>query len=86
MIGSPIALRIRRTIERAPPALVRRFARVQTSFIADAQQGWNCLHHSIKPLNPKHRFAGNNADFGRTLLKNYGVSYVEARDMAVEVF
>ncbi|RMF09204.1 MAG: ADP-forming succinate--CoA ligase subunit beta [Alphaproteobacteria bacterium] len=28
------------------------------------------------------RFAGNNADFGRTLLNNYGISYIEADDMA----
>lgn len=27
------------------------------------------------------RFAGNNADFARTLLGNYGVSYIEAADM-----
>jgi succinyl-CoA synthetase beta subunit len=27
------------------------------------------------------RFAGNNANYGRTLLGNYGVSYVEAQDM-----
>jgi succinyl-CoA synthetase beta subunit len=27
------------------------------------------------------RFAGNNADFGRTLLDNYGISYIEAVDM-----
>lgn len=27
------------------------------------------------------RFAGNNADYGRTLLANYGISYVEASDM-----
>jgi len=58
MIGDPVALTIRRTIERAPKPLVRAFAKAQTSFIADAQQGWNCLHHSIKGLNPKHRFAG----------------------------
>jgi len=58
MIGDPVALRIRRSIERAPAALVRKFARAQTSFIADAQQGWNCLHHGIKGLTPKHRFAG----------------------------
>jgi len=58
MIGDPVALRIRANIERAPKALVRAFAKAQTSFIADAQQGWNCLHHSIKPLNPKHAFAG----------------------------
>lgn len=28
------------------------------------------------------RFAGNNADFGRTLLDNYGVAYTQAADMA----
>lgn len=58
MIGEPVALVIHRKIQRAPRSLVRRFAKAQTSFIADAQQGFNCLHHSIKPLNPKHRFAG----------------------------
>jgi 4-hydroxy-4-methyl-2-oxoglutarate aldolase len=58
MIGDPVALRVRRRIERAPAALVRRFARAQTSFIADAQQGWNCMHHGIKGLTPKQRFAG----------------------------
>jgi 4-hydroxy-4-methyl-2-oxoglutarate aldolase len=58
MIGDPVALRIRRVIERTPAALVRRFARAQTSFIADAQQGWNCMHHGIKGLTPKQRFAG----------------------------
>ena len=58
MIGDPVALRIRRNIERPSKALIRAFAKAQTSFIADAQQGWYCLHHAIKPLNPKHRFAG----------------------------
>ncbi len=27
------------------------------------------------------RFAGNNADYGRTLLGNYGISYIEAQDI-----
>jgi 4-hydroxy-4-methyl-2-oxoglutarate aldolase len=58
MIGDPKALRMRKTIQRAPVALVRKFARAQTSFIADAQQGWNCMHHSIKGLTPRQRFAG----------------------------
>jgi regulator of RNase E activity RraA len=58
MIGDPVALRIRRKIDRAPKTLVRAFARAQTSFIADAMQGWNCLHYSIKGLNPKQKFAG----------------------------
>lgn len=58
MIGEPIALRIRRKIERPSKSLVRAFAKAQTSFIADSMQGWNCLHHSIKGLNPKQTFAG----------------------------
>ena len=58
MIGDPVALIIRRTIERAPARLVRRIAKAQTSFIADAQQGWGCLHYSIKGLTPKQKFAG----------------------------
>ena len=28
------------------------------------------------------RFAGNNADYGRTLLDNYGISYLDTADMA----
>ena len=58
MIGDPTAIRIRKNITRPTAALVRKFAGAQTSFIADAQQGWNCLHHSIKGLNPKQRFVG----------------------------
>lgn len=27
------------------------------------------------------RFAGNNADYGRILLENYGIAYIEAQDM-----
>ena len=58
MIGDPVALIIHTNIQRAPARLVRRFAKAQTSFIADAQQGVGCMHHSIKGLNPKQRFAG----------------------------
>ena len=58
MIGDPIALTIRRNIERAPRSLVRAFAKAQTSFIADAQQGFNCLHYAIKPVTRKKTFAG----------------------------
>jgi regulator of RNase E activity RraA len=58
MIGDPAAIRIRRNVERPPATLVRKFARAQTSFIADAQQGWNCMHHSIKGLTPRQRFVG----------------------------
>lgn len=31
------------------------------------------------------RFAGNNADYGRTLLGNYGIDYIEAADMGEAV-
>lgn len=58
MIGDPVALRIRQKIKRAPKSLVKAFAQAQTSFIADAQQGWNCLHYSVKPLNDRMKFAG----------------------------
>jgi len=58
MIGDPIALKIRRKVKRPSAALVRAFADAQTSFIADAMQGMNCLHYSIKGLNIKQKFAG----------------------------
>ena len=58
MIADPLAIRIRRTIERTPPGTVQKFEGVPTSFIADAQQGWGCMHHSIKPIAPGMRFAG----------------------------
>ena len=58
MIGDPVALRVRERIDRPSKALLRKFQGAQTSFVADAQQGWNCLHHSIKPLKPAYRFVG----------------------------
>ena len=58
MIGDPVALRIRQAIERPDKTLLRRFRGAQTSFVADAQQGWNCMHHAIKPLKPSYRFVG----------------------------
>ena len=58
MIGDPVALKIRRKFKRPPAALVRAFASAQTSFIADAMQGMNCLHYSIKGLNIKQKFCG----------------------------
>ena len=59
MIGDPVALRIRQKIERAPKRLINEFGKVQTSFIADSQQGWNCLHHSIKPIFNGMKFSGS---------------------------
>ena len=58
MIGDPIALTIRAEIERPPAELVAAFAAAQTSFIADAQQGFGCLHHTIKGIRPDLAFCG----------------------------
>jgi len=58
MIGSPIALAITREPTRPSASLVEQFANTQTSFVADAMQGWNCLHYSIKAQTPAHRFCG----------------------------
>ena len=58
MIGEPIAIRITRNVGRAGPDLIGRFEGAQTSFVADAQQGWNCLHHSIRSQFPAPGFVG----------------------------
>ena len=58
MIGDPVAIRIRRKIKRTHRRVVAKFHGVQTSFIADAQQGWGCMHHSIKPIAAGMRFVG----------------------------
>jgi regulator of RNase E activity RraA len=58
MIGNPIALAITREPARPPASLVEQFADAQTSFIADAMQGWNCLHYSIKAQTSAQRFCG----------------------------
>jgi 4-hydroxy-4-methyl-2-oxoglutarate aldolase len=58
MIGSPLAITIRRKIERPPTALIEQFRDIPTCFIADASAGRGCLHHSVKPLDPAMRFCG----------------------------
>jgi 4-hydroxy-4-methyl-2-oxoglutarate aldolase len=58
MIGSPLALTIRRKIKRPPAALLDQFRNVPTCFIADACAGRGTLHHSIKPLDPSMCFCG----------------------------
>lgn len=58
MIGSTLALTIRRKIERPPAALLAQFQGVPTCFIADALAGRGSLHHSVKPLDPSMRFCG----------------------------
>lgn len=58
MIGKPIALTIRRDPPRPPASLIEQFAGVQTSFVADAMQGWNCLHYGIKAQTTAQQFCG----------------------------
>jgi len=58
MIGDPVALTIRRKIERPSKALLERFAGAQTSFVADAQNGMGVLDFAIKPLDPAMAFIG----------------------------
>ena len=58
MIGDPLALRIYTPVGRATPEQVASVAAAPTSFIADAQQGWNCMDPAIRPLDPTTRFAG----------------------------
>jgi 4-hydroxy-4-methyl-2-oxoglutarate aldolase len=58
MIGSPLAITIRRKIERPPAALIEQFRDIPTCFIADACAGRGSLHHSVKPLDPAMRFWG----------------------------
>jgi 4-hydroxy-4-methyl-2-oxoglutarate aldolase len=58
MIGSPLALTIRRTIVRPPPEWVDAFRGVPTCFIADALNGRGTLHHSVQPIDPAMRFCG----------------------------
>ena len=58
--------------------------------VADAKSAGRCLAEGIGIAMKRSgrarpivlRFAGNNADFGRTLLDNYGVAYTQAADMA----
>ena len=58
MIGKPLALDIIRDYARPPQSVVEQLAEVQTSFVADAMQGWNCLHYSIKAQTTAQRFCG----------------------------
>ena len=58
MIGDPVALTIRRKIERPSKALLDRFRGAQTSFVADAQNGGGVLDQAIKPISPAMAFIG----------------------------
>ena len=58
MIGDPLALTIRRKFERPAPALLRAFRGAPTGFITDAFNGKGCLHHRVKPIDPRMHFVG----------------------------
>ena len=59
MIGDPVALTIRRNIERPSKSLMKAFAGMPTGFVTDAWNGKGCLDHEIKPLLPTMKFHGS---------------------------
>jgi 4-hydroxy-4-methyl-2-oxoglutarate aldolase len=58
MIGDPVALTIRRNIERPPKPVLKAFAGMPTGFVTDAYNGKGCLDSAVKPLLPEMRFCG----------------------------
>lgn len=59
MIGEPVALTIRRNIERPSATVLRAFKGRPSGFITDAYNGRGCLDFSIKPLDSRMRFCGS---------------------------
>ena len=58
MIGDPVALTVRRNIERPSKAIMKAFAGMPTGFVTDAYNGKGCLDYAIKPLLPTMNFSG----------------------------
>lgn len=58
MIGDPVALTIRRKIERPPARSLRAYAGQPTGFVTDAYNGRGCLDYRIKPLTPDMQLCG----------------------------
>jgi 4-hydroxy-4-methyl-2-oxoglutarate aldolase len=58
MIGEPVALTIRRKIERPPARTLRAYAALPTGFVTDAYNGRGCLDYRIKPLTPDMKLCG----------------------------
>jgi len=58
MIGVPVALTIRRKIERPPARTLRAYAGLPTGFVTDAYNGRGCLDYRIKPLTPDMKLCG----------------------------
>ncbi len=59
MIGDPVALTIRRNIERPSKMIMKAFAGMPTGFVTDAYNGKGCLDYAIKPLLPAMNFSGS---------------------------
>lgn len=59
MIGEPVALTIRRNIDRPAKNLMKAFAGMPTGFVTDAYNGKGCLDYAIKPLLPAMKFSGS---------------------------
>lgn len=58
MIGDPVALTVRRRIERPSAALVAKFAGLPTGFVTDALNGSGSMHYRVKPIAPEMSFCG----------------------------
>ncbi len=58
MIGEPVALTIRRRIQRPAPQVLRAFRGAPTGFVTDAFNGRGCLDYRIKPLVPDTTLCG----------------------------
>lgn len=58
MIGEPIALSVRKHIERPSRALLKAFMHKPTGYVTDACNGAGCLDVTIKPLQAHMRFCG----------------------------
>ncbi len=58
MIGEPVALSIRRRIQRPAPQVLRAFRGAPSGFVTDAFNGRGCLDFRIKPLVPDMTLCG----------------------------
>ncbi len=58
MIGEPVALTVRKHIERPSKALLKAFTGKPTGYVTDAYNGAGCLDTAIKPLESRMRFCG----------------------------
>lgn len=59
MIGEPIALTIRRQVERPAAGVIEKFQGMPTGFVTDAYSGRGCLDWAIKPLTPQMYVCGS---------------------------